>query len=384
MRSVLIWSLLLTLPACRSIGPGAMRSTCPKYNHAVRQVVSEELLLNVVRFRYLDPLQFMSIGTVSAQFSLGLAGGFEGGVNEDNPHALASGGIQYRDAPTLTFTPRHDTRFTKLLTQPIDMNTFSTMTLGKNGWSWALLLAGMSINGAQSDLFGGNQGRFDRRMQILADLQRHGHISMGRTVDTYAVSEPLPKTALDPLDLIAAAERSYRFESVSDGQVQLVARRNRPAMRVRSESLAEVATDLRALGLAENERVYVIKPPTEMGESVEDSKALYIGTRSFLGMLRIMSGGVAVPSEHRRRGLAPEEVLEGIPAQISEVFRVRSCCERPQARLAVWHRGYWWYIDDADSVSRTGFHILALLYDLELGVNGGEARGPVLTLPVGR
>jgi hypothetical protein len=130
MRAVLICLFLLALPACRTMGPKAIRDTYPRYNNAVREVVDQELLLNIVRVRYLDPIQFMTIGTVSTQFSVEMSGGFEAGIDQELPSALGSGGLTYRDAPTLTFTPRHDTRFTKLLTQPISISTFAGLTAG--------------------------------------------------------------------------------------------------------------------------------------------------------------------------------------------------------------------------------------------------------------
>jgi hypothetical protein len=49
----------------------------------------------------------------------------------------------------------------------------------------------------------------------------------------------------------------------------------------------------------------------------------------------------------------------------------------------VYHRGYWFYIDDADSESKETFELLLELYNLEIR-GGGAATMPVLTLPVGR
>ena len=165
--------------------------------------------------------------------------------------------------------------------------------------------------------------------------------------------------------------------------MQLTARRKRPALRVDERSLQSVAPKLVELGLDPTLRTYAIRPPAEFGKLVENSSTLAIATTSFLGVMRVMAGGVEVPCEHRRQGLAPEIVLLGLPPRIREVFHVRSSRSRPCARLAVRHRGYWFYIDDSDAQSRTGFYTVALFYDLELGGDSKASQAPVLTLPLG-
>ena len=381
--AALLWVLVLALPACRSLGPQALRRTYPEYNASVREAVSQELLLNIVRMRYLDSIQFMSVGTVSAQFSVDLSTGIKAGVERNDTTVLPEGGVAYRDAPTLTFTPRRDSAFTKLMTQPVSTDVFLSMTTGHDGWRWALLLAATSINGAQSDVFRGKQERFDERMEILNRLAMENHFSVGAVLEDYAVSQPIAKDALRPADLIQAAEKGYVFRESAPGEVQLTKRARRLAIRVRPASLQAVRDDLEKLGLDPDQRIYIVKPPAELGALAEQASSLTIQTRSFLGMVHVMAGGVDIPCLHRRQGLVPDEALAGVPEEIKQVFRVRVCCDRPDARLAVRHRHHWFYIDDRDESSRVAFHLLALLYDLELGGEEGKDKGPVLTLPVG-
>lgn len=383
MRTMLHLALVLGLGACASVGPQAMRRSGPQYNAAVRDVVSEELLLNIVRTRYLDPIQFMAVGTVSAQFSVEVAGGFEGGLSENEPQALGTGGAGFRDAPTLTFTPRQDSAFTKLLTQPLPVETFTAMSIGDKGWRWAATLAALSINGATNEMLGGQPELFDRRVGLLDRLYAEHHISFGHTLDSRPASEPMPRAALDPTDLILAAEQGYRFESVGDDQVQLMALKQRPALRLQSETMDRIGPQLEALGLEPGHAVYPIRAPLELGQDTRASDTLFIGTRSFLAILRIMAGGVDVPCEHQRACLAPNVVLMGIPKNVREVFHVRVCKERPEAQLATFHRGHWFYVDDHDEHSRLAFWMFTLFYDLQLGVESGQRASPVLTLPVG-
>ena len=80
---------------------------------------------------------------------------------------------------------------------------------------------------------------------------------------------------------------------------------------------------------------------------------------------------------------APDAVLTGVPTRIRELFRIHACRQRPQARLATCHRGYWFYIDDRDDGSRLIFYMLTLFYDLQLGVESSSSTAPILTLPLG-
>ena len=70
-------SNLVTAPVIASVafgcastrGPDLVVNSHVEYNKAVSQVVKEELLLNVVRRRYLDAPQFVQVSSISTNFS---------------------------------------------------------------------------------------------------------------------------------------------------------------------------------------------------------------------------------------------------------------------------------------------------------------------------
>ena len=64
-----------------SIGPHALKSTHLEYNKAVRISEGEQFLLNLVRLKYYEPPQFMTVSGILAQFSFNTA--ISGGVGED-------------------------------------------------------------------------------------------------------------------------------------------------------------------------------------------------------------------------------------------------------------------------------------------------------------
>jgi len=70
---------------------------------------------------------------------------------------------------------------------------------------------------------------------------------------------------------------------------------------------------------------------------------------------------------------------------LGELFTVRACKQRkrpPAAYVAVYYRGYWFYIDDRDHASKVTFGLMFHLNRLDFG-RRGDGR-PLLTLPVGR
>ena len=73
------------LASCASVGPGQMVSTHVAYNEAVQLTVTREVLVNVVRGRYSDPMSFLIVEAINASFSVNVAasagiGGIGGGL----------------------------------------------------------------------------------------------------------------------------------------------------------------------------------------------------------------------------------------------------------------------------------------------------------------
>ena len=67
------------------------------------------------------------------------------------------------------------------------------------------------------------------------------------------------------------------------------------------------------------------------------------------------------------------------------LFEVHACKGHkppPTAYAAIKNRGYWYYIDDRDQVSKTTLALVLQLSRLDFGTQ--KAIGPILTLPVGR
>jgi hypothetical protein len=120
-------------------------------------------------------------------------------------------------------------------------------------------------------------------------------------------------------------------------------------------------------------------------------KSLDLETRSLLQALYFVAQGVDVPDEHAARGLVTVTVDDaGRPFDWRQVtsglFRVRSAKgggpRPPTAHVAVPYEGYWFYIDDSDTDTKTTFSLLMELARLELSAKEGTE--PLLAIPLGR
>ena len=115
-----------------------------------------------------------------------------------------------------------------------------------------------------------------------------------------------------------------------------------------------------------------------------------IKPRSLHNTMRRLSRGVCVPAPHVNKGyVAPLDDVPGCPIVDSDVIgsliAIRSSKLPPKhANVAIKYRGYWFYIDEADSLSKETFRSMYLLIAAE--VSGEFIEGvdqPVLTIPLG-
>ena len=94
--------VVLLLAGCSTYGPQLVLNSHIEYNKAVEQVIQEELLLNIVRRRYYEAPQFVTISSISSTMSTSTAisGGSAFG-NEGTPTTGNIGGsVAFSDSPT--------------------------------------------------------------------------------------------------------------------------------------------------------------------------------------------------------------------------------------------------------------------------------------------
>jgi hypothetical protein len=120
------------------------------------------------------------------------------------------------------------------------------------------------------------------------------------------------------------------------------------------------------------------------------SSEIRITPRSTSQVFFYLSNGVEVPCEHLESGVArPLTDDEGNPLDgreltrgLLEVHVAKGHKPPPTAFIAVWNRGYWFYIDDRDQASKSTLALMLQLSRLDFGDK--QPAAPLLTLPIGR
>jgi hypothetical protein len=157
---------LLLLPiACLytgcAIGPKSIECDQLKYNDAVQVTANEEMLLNLVRVTYHEPLEFFAVGGITDQHelnqSLGLVPSFTSAGPGLAPHAdfrwilLPQAGASAATRPTISYTPLVSEEFAKRLHAPVGVETIYLFTKNGRKLERVLRLVAQNINGVKND-----------------------------------------------------------------------------------------------------------------------------------------------------------------------------------------------------------------------------------------
>ena len=120
----LVFPLLLLLCFCgcaARVGPKSLAHDRFDYSAAITQSWKEQMLLNMVKLRYMDPPMFLDVQQVVQQYTREGSGSvFAPGWTGNSsiaPAASASG--RWAESPTITYVPMSGEKFTKSLLLPV-------------------------------------------------------------------------------------------------------------------------------------------------------------------------------------------------------------------------------------------------------------------------
>lgn len=345
----------LSTTACNLTGPTALRHGRQDYNVAIQQTQAEQLLLNLVRLRYLDSPQFLEIGSVTAsyQFDVGL-----GGSATIPDKALAANNVfgatvrlGWLEKPTVTMQPLQGDRFVSQMLEPISLET--VLLLVHSGWS------------------------IERVLRVCVQ-----HVNGVPNAPTATGPTPTVAPEFRAFRRLAALLRGLQLEGGMILGVEGKGEERALTLRLTDRASEEHARELRAqLGVpADAERLVLVPSVTRA-----TGTRVGIGTRSLIGALFYLSQGVRVPDDDAPLVMttrtatgahfAWSEVLEGL-------LRIEAD-EAPEggAAVAVSYRGREFFIADRDLATKATFALLQQLVALQAGRL--ESTAPVLTIPVG-
>ena len=334
---VIISSIFL---GCTKYGPGFLQSERSQYNQAIQKTNDEQLILNLVRLKYHDSPLFMEVSNIASQFTLQndisittqLQAGAKGIFTPD-------AGTFVEERPTISYSPLHGENFVKSVLTAVSLKTIAL--LFHSGWS------------------------IERVFKVC--LQR-----IDKLKNAPSASGPTPKIApktkkffqtvkyLQKLQVQGGLNLAYR---VSDGEPQLVIHISEAFKN--SQPANQFA---RSINATVGKASYVFETP-----SMKDKQSADIVTRSLLGIMFYLSQAVEVPEPDLEEGrVVVTKTDNGGVFNWTEItgglLRIHNSLNRPEhASLLIFYRNYWFYINDADLISKSTFSLLAQIYALQAG-----------------
>jgi hypothetical protein len=350
---------------CGSLGPGRVPGDNFNYNEAIAQSSREQMLLNLLRLRYLEEPLFLKVSSVLTQYTyqgnVGVAGTRGFGVAPDTITGGAN--LGYSERPTVTYLPISGQEFARRLMSPIPTELF--FGAAQAGWSTDLLMEiGLQrIGNVENMSFGTDPtpGDMDRAKQFRKDLEKLKRFQrLIRTLLELGEEEAFEVNRGKGED---SETRYFVFDENVTGKT-----------RDRIQALK------RELGLDPNRNTFRITERYTRRQADE----LTIQPRSLMAMMLFISRGTEIPELHRQAGwVIPMGVVTSAGVAPPPIpFRIRSQKEEPaRAYAAVRYQDHWFYIDHADTKSKRIVLFLSVLFSLQ--APEVKAAAPVLTLPTG-
>lgn len=413
-------------------GPQLVLNSHIEYNKAVSQVLKEELLLNVVRRRYLEPLQFVAVSSISTNIGLsvdaaasgtfdnssgsttkgisigGLSGEKSGvGSGLDLSNVGVDAGVSFSDSPTVTITPRQGEDIAKQLHEPLGVSSVADLVAAGYPIDGTVQLLVQGINNLrgpmlQYDKFRGGSSEWREVIDLIRKFSEDGSFVINRfrwndpyTDYAFPADKITPEMWITTLSTGARRWKSYdggktfvftTHEMAPAAWLDENARKSPEG--VRFMELLNVQPDVqKRVWLLEPARV-VEGPDLEGGPPDQKRPTLKFRMRSLYNVISLYSYIVQVPPEDEASGRATdlatfrESAARGEVDNFPETTCIQWSKKRPaSAFLAVHHRGLWFYIDDSDQKTKVAFNALYDLWQLSMKGPSSEAT-PVTTIQV--
>jgi len=349
--------VLVFLAGCASIGPAKMASDRTKYNTSITESWKQQILLNIVKIRYVEPLFFVDVGDIVAAHSLETGANvgfsrsmFDLSASSDSSNLDFGVSGKYTDRPTITYRPLTGNAFRRGVISPIPVRN---MLCGLNSGISARFLFTLSvraINGLRNEAHipGAHlpaESSFQRVVQIISRLQM--------------------------LDAVHVVSRKLQpGENTHSLMLVLGGRRPTEEINVQVRELQEL------LGLDTALNEYVLSS----GYPAREDNMIAVQTFSLMQMLAAVSARVQIPEQDLAEKRAIPGALNHAGAGSLDNVTVKSSAIPPdQAFASIRYRGHWFWIDDCDLETKRVFSFIMLAFTL---LEDDQASSPLqLTIP---
>jgi len=339
---------LAVLSGCASIGPGRMVQDRTDYNASLTESWKRQILLNIVKIRYVEPVFFMDVGDIVAGYTMETGGnaGFSRTMydspapftDNNNPVFGNFGRLEfgvtgrYTDRPTITYKPMTGAPFRKGVMSALPLrNVMLGLDTGMSA-QFMFSLGVRSINGLRNATMSSKgqlpaQPAFKRAVDILARLQLD--------------NAPRVRTETTP----QGNERIYLIFGGKNAS---------PETLVLVRELQGLLDLDPALGEYE-----VVSNPDQSRTRIS------LQTYSLLQIMAFVASRVEIPEKDVASQSALPQSASAPGADVMGETTVHSAGTKPlDAFASINFHGHWFWVDDHDLGTKRVFSFLMLAFTL--------------------
>ncbi len=354
MTLVILCALLFAMSSCAVVGPRSISAGRAGYNEAINRTEDEQMLLAIVKGRYGETSSLLAVSGVAANVRFATSASIEAGFGRQSSYAgnlvPFTGGLVYEENPTITYVPVQGERYLRQVLSPVPLDVLILFVRSDVEFARPLTLLATMINDMQNFSFlppsVEPDPRFRRFVELYYELDRAGIVHV-----------------------VADSRKEVPFNVLISGYA--------------SAYSPKVKEYLSLLGLqlpADGSSPIVI--PVYFSVTQREGDGIAISTRSTYELIQILHASVEVPEEHAAAGLAIVYPPTGLAGR---GVRIRSSKEEPKnAAIAVKHRGYWFFIEDANMTTKMFYRIVRTLWSVSIAAAAEQKSAPMLTIPVSR
>lgn len=374
---------LTALDGC--IGTVALDRAVIDYDRTTAQSVSKQLLLNIARARYNQPMHFTAISSIAATYKYSASVGTGAAQAGSNGHVLVpilNAGVE--ENPTISIAPMQGEEFTQRLLTPFQEQKLTLLL--RQGYDVDSLLR---LLGAEIRLDGSDHVVYHNR-----PADHDGYVIYRRIMSQLSTIQDRHALYVDPLHFdhtwtVPAATvtpetfaSTYKDFSVTCAKEQCtVSKRVNGRVMITNYDPSVLSNDERTRLHAEAEEA----PPNDI---LIDIRAGHVGgeypmhgrlrLRSFHEVLNFLGRGMG---EELEFDVPPDPRTPAMTENPARTLEVSESTSAPSdAELSVEYRGHYYSVRE-----ETGYQwnkkAFSLLYQLfQMSVSSVEAAGPAITI----
>jgi hypothetical protein len=345
--------VITSLTGCASVGPDTVTRDRFDYNASISESWKRQILLNIVKMRYVEPVSFLDVGQIVAGYSLetgvNLLG--KGTLSNFNTSSSIEGGAsgKYTDRPTITYVPMTGNAFIKSLLTPLTPENLMFAIQSGVPADMIFKLTVASINGLRSRSvpiagFRPAEQKFLRVVEIMRSLQ------------------------------ISGAIRLKTIKGKDDQESTTISFWSKGAPPEISMQISELCG---LLGLDPGADRYRLVS----GITPENNREIAMQSLPVMQLLSFLAARVEIPEKDISEGRASPGVREATGNMDDKGrFAVKCSDNKPQdAFVSVAYRNRWFWVDDRDLESKRSISFIMLIFTL--ADTGKHESLPQVTIP---